>query len=172
MQKKMRPQNKSAKNMQTKMQKNSFAIEKNKQKCKKHAKNMQILEVCALAFLGGPQVFKDWKNLKKLEENTKKCDKNANSGIVLFLHFWEGLRLELQKFKKLQKLDENAKNNPKKSKFWNYACFAKNTEVAFLFACWLYFFAFFWATVFGVALSGCIFLACFFHFNQVLPSLE
>ncbi len=109
-------------------------------------------------------------NWKKSRQKCKKYEKHANYGIVHFLHFWEGLRLELQKFEKMQKLEENAKNAKKhrnKCNFWNCACFAKkqiSRSCIFFLHFWLHVFLHFPGPRFlGVALSGCLFF-CMFSF--------
>ena len=77
-----------------------------------------------------------------------------------------------KKCEKMQKKGEtNAKKMEKckkKMEILEMCMFYKNNkfpEVAFFIACFAFFFAFSWATVFGVALSGCMFCILIKFYN-------
>ena len=166
-----------------------------KHKCKKSWKKMQLLAVPFFAFFLGASGLQKLKKLQKLEENAKhnaekkkqkktknmqknmqkKVRKKCNFWNCAFLHFWWGLRLELQNLTKTAKTQGTCKNNAKNMR---KRCQKKATNMQILelcmcckknkfleVACFLLAFV---AEVFGVALSGCIVFAFVLHFNQAL----
>lgn len=103
---------------------------------------------------------------KKYERKAKeKYEKKMRIlELCILLHFWEGLRSELKKFKKTTKRKMRKMQEKKRKKN-----FQKLHVLDFCLHVCLLFFACSWPRVFGVALSGCIcLLLCLLHVG--LPS--
>ena len=192
--KKMQPQNTSAKKMKKK--KANKNANKNASKNAKKNANCMFFAFFGGGFVRASNFSKIVKNLGKMQKKMrKKCEKNTKKikqmQIAFFCIFWRGF-VRASNFSKiaknLGKMQQKCKNNAKKCKknakqmqkkmrktckFWKCACFTKTNFQKLHFFCmfalhvFCIFFAFSWAKVFGVALSGCIFFCILIKFYNL-----